>query len=103
MKRVLIITKISGQSEKFISELPGYLTSISAQFLVDFAFYPEFETKIDKQEWSVIGLSPEVFIHEEEIMLKLKTKGLSHKTRNIRAMHFGLRLYAQIFPALLSE
>lgn len=103
MDKVLIISKQSGQTEKFIRELPDYLEESGAEFTVDFANYPEYEEKARQSQWRVIGLSPELLVEDREVRKHLQEMGVKSKVASIRGVHFGLRRYDLIFSALFAE
>ncbi len=100
MKKILIISKESGQTEKFIRELPAFLKESKADFQVEFAFYPDYEKKVLSKDWVAIGLSSELLIEKNEIQKRLTELGIRAPSMFIRGMHFGLRRYDLIFPAI---
>ncbi|MBM3137757.1 MAG: hypothetical protein FJZ98_06170 [Chloroflexi bacterium] len=101
MKRILIISKDTGQTRKFINELPDYLTSSQPDLKIEFAIYPDHEEKAISQPWDVIGLSPELLIEAKGIQPRLRELGVNSPIKTIRGVHFGIRRYDLIFPALL--
>ena len=103
MKHLLIITKDSGQSQKFIRELPQYIEETQAEISVEFAFYPDFEQKAIQKNWAAIGLSPELLAENKATHARLIELGVKTPIKNIRGVHFGLRRYDLIFEALLGN
>lgn len=103
MKKILIISKESGQTEKFIRELPAYLQESKADFRVEFAFFPDYENKALSEQWAAIGLSSELLIEKNDIQKHLTDLGVQAPITFIRGMHYGLRRYDLIFPALLKD
>jgi len=101
MDNILIISKDSGQTRKFMRELPEFLKNTDANFTVEFAFYPEYEELVRKKEWKVIGLSPELIIEAKSICTRLMEINIVTPVKNIRGVHFGIRRYDLIFSALL--
>jgi hypothetical protein len=101
MKKILIISKDSGQTQKFIQELPDYLASSQPDLEVEFAFYPDHEDMAKKISWDVIGLSPELLIEGKSIQPRLRELGVTSPIKSIRGVHFGIRRYDLIFPALM--
>jgi hypothetical protein len=101
MKRILIISKDTGQTKKFIDELPDYLANAQPDTAVEFAFYPDFEEMVKKETWDVIGLSPELLIEGKTIQPRLRELGVTSPIKSIRGVHFGIRRYDLIFPALM--
>lgn len=103
MKQLLIITKDSGQSQKFIRELPQYIEENHAEISVEFAFYPDFEQKATQKNWAAIGLSPELLAENKSTFARLTDLGVKAPIINLRGVHFGLRRYDLIFGALLGN
>ena len=103
MKYLLIITKDTGQSQKFIRELPKYIEEIHHEICVEFAFYPEYEEKATQKEWTAIGLSPELLVENKATHARLLEMGVKASIKNIRGVHFGIRRYDLIFEALLGS
>ena len=103
LKHLLIITKDSGQSQKFIRELPKYIEDNLAEISVEFAFYPDYEEKATQKDWTAIGLSPELLAENKVTFARLKELGVIAPIKNIRGVHFGLRRYDLIFEALLGN
>lgn len=101
MKKILIISKDTGQTKKFIFELPDYLTSAQPGLIVEFAFYPDYEEMVQKGQWDVIGLSPELLIEGKTITPRLRELGINSPIKTIRGVHFGIRRYDLILPALM--
>lgn len=103
MKHLLIITKDSGQSQKFIRELPQYIEENHAEISVEFAFYPEYEEKATQRDWAAIGLSPELLAENKATQARLIELGVNAPIKTLRGVHFGLRRYDLIFAALLGN
>ena len=103
MDKILIISKDTGQTQKFIRELPDYLKTTQADFSVDFIFYPHYEESVASMDWDVIGLSPELLVEEKSVRARLKELGVNTRVKAIRGVHFGLRRFDLIFPAILAE
>lgn len=103
MKKILIISKDTGQTKKFMHELPDYLARVHPDLEVEFAFYPDHEEMAKKDSWDVIGLSPELLIEGKTIVPKLREQGINSPIKTIRGVHFGLRRYDLIFQALMDN
>lgn len=101
MMKVLIISKNTGQTKKFINELPDYLTNTQPDLTVEFALYPDHEEQAKKHQWDVIALSPELLIEGKTILPRLRELGVNSPIKTIRGVHFGIRRYDLIFPALM--
>jgi len=101
MKKILIISKDTGQTKKFMHELPDYLASAQPDLEVEFAIYPTHEEMATSTSWDVIGLSPELLIEGKAIQIRLRELGVSSPIKSIRGVHFGIRRYDLIFPALM--
>ena len=100
MKYFLIITKDSGQSQKFIRELPQFMKENLAGVSVDFAFYPKYEEKAIQRDWSAIGLSPELLTENKATIARLIELGVNAPSKTLRGVHYGLRRYDLIFEVL---
>jgi len=103
MDAILILSKNSGQTQLFLRDLPSFLADTEPRLMVEFAFYPDYIEKIKEQPWLVIGISPELLIEEKEIRSKIEKMNISSPVKSIRGVHYGLRRFDLIFPALLAK
>jgi cellobiose-specific phosphotransferase system component IIB len=102
MKKILIITKESGQTQNFINGLLEYLEESETEFGVEFAFYPHYEEKSTMDDWIVIALSPEVLAEEDEIRARFNEMELNIPIIMLDPFNYGMRRYNRIFPQLLA-
>ena len=75
MKKLLIITKDTGQSQKFIRELPKFIADNKVQASVEFAFYPDYEKKALQKGWDIIAMSPELLAENKATRERLAELG----------------------------
>lgn len=101
MKSILLISKDSGQTRKFMQDLPEYIETSGAELEVELVILSDYVKAVGEKEWAVIALSPEVLAEEEEIRAKLKDMQVRIPIILVNGFNFGMRRFDRIFSELL--